>query len=161
MPEEIENGEGAERTSPKQPTAEEEQEREDFAYELLSRCLHKSQIKKEFIKRYEVKPRTVERYLSRARMRLAAAAQIGRDELRAESLSFYLSVLRDQTASHRDRLLARERVDRLFGLDTPIKIAPTSPDGNQPYASLSKPELIAELLAKLQSGGIASGTEDG
>jgi hypothetical protein len=136
----------------KRPTEEEEQEREDFAFELLSRCLHKSQIKKQFIARYEVTARTVEKYLSRARERMVAEARQGRDDLRAESLSFYYTILRSGEATPREKISARERIDRLFGLDMPIKIAPTSVDGEKSYRELTDEELNQRILEKLGQG---------
>lgn len=105
------------------PTEEEEQEREDYAFDLLSQCFHKSQIKKKFIGRYEVTARTVERYLSRARARMSIQASVARDDLRAESLAFYQTILRDKEAQPRDKILARQRIDSLFGLDAPAKVA--------------------------------------
>lgn len=106
----------------KQPTSAELQEREDLAFDLLSRCFHKSQIKKHFKERYNCSARTVEKYLSRARGRMAIQAQQAKGDLRAESLAFYLSVLRNNAATVKDKLLARERIDRLYGLDAPLKI---------------------------------------
>lgn len=138
-----------ERKPYKKPTEEEEQEREDFAFELLSRCFHKSQIKKQFIARYDVTARTVEKYLSRARDRMTIEATQSRDDLRAESLSFYYTILRNNEATPREKISARERIDRLFGLDMPVKIAPTTPDGEKPYVGLSDEELNRRILEEL------------
>lgn len=46
-----------------------------------------------------------------------------------------------------------ERRCKLLGLDAPTKVAPTSPDGEKPYRSMSESELdnrIAELQQKLE-----------
>jgi len=112
----------ATKLKPKRPTSQEIQEREDLAFDLLSRCYHKSQIKKHFKEKYSCDARTVERYLSRARKRMDVQAAQGKSMLRAESFAFYSSVLRDNRATPREKILARERIDKLYGLDAPVKI---------------------------------------
>lgn len=153
------------------PTAEEQVEIEDLTYTLLASGLLKSDIKRH-LRRWaekkqkslqtnqpniviEMDARTVERYLSRARERMVAESGKSKDELRQDSLNYYLAVTRDQTADHRSRLQARERIDRLYGLDMPIKVAPTDPTGEQSYQHLSEAELTArilELAAKARAG---------
>lgn len=156
------------------PTAEEQVEIEDLTYSLLSAGLLKSQIKKQlrnWAKKKEkeiatahpgiqiqMDARTIERYLSRARGRLVEESGKSKEELRAESLNFYLTITRDITADPRSRIQARERIDRLYGLDQPIKVAPTDPSGDRPYSNLSDAELatrIAELVAAGDAGGTA------
>lgn len=162
------------------PTAEDQVEIEDLAYALLSAGLLKSQIKKQlrgWAKKKEkeiaarqpgvqiqMDARTVERYLARARERMVDESGKTKDELRADSLNFYLGIARDMTADPRSRIMARERVDRLYGLDQPIKVAPTDPTGERPYANLSDAELaarLAEHLAKASSGGNSDSNGNG
>lgn len=136
------------------PTQEEIQEREDLMYELLSRTILKSQIKKQFRKKYgDVSPRTIDRYLSRARARQLAEAGTSKDEMRAESRAFYEAMARDPQSDPRSKLIARERIDRLFGLDAPQKTALTDPSGDNPYVGLDKPELIRAIIARASAGG--------
>jgi hypothetical protein len=156
------------------PTAEEALEIEDLAYTALASGLLKSQIKKQLRKYAEKKQaelnkagnglivvmdaRTIEKYLSRARARMVDESGKTEKDLRTDSLNFYLSIARDQTADHRSRLIARERVDRLYGLDKPIKVAPTTPDGEQSFRALSDADLtarIAEIAAKIGAGATA------
>lgn len=159
------------------PTAEEQIEIEDLTYSLLSAGLLKSQIKKQLRKwaekkekelasknpgiRIQMDARTIERYLSRARARLVEESGKSKDELRSESFNFYMTIARDITTDPRSRILARERIDRLFGLDQPIKVAPTDPSGDRPYAKLSDDELnarIADALTARSQGGDAEET---
>lgn len=153
------------------PTAEEQIEIEDLAYSLLASGLLKSQIKAHLKKwaakkekllngRVSIKmdSRTIERYLSRARARMREESGKTTEELREDSLNFYLSIARDITADPRSRIQARERVDRLYGLDKPVKVAPTDPTGDKPYEHLSDAELaarIAEHIAASNAGNTA------
>jgi hypothetical protein len=131
------------------PTLEQRAEKEDFMYHLLSVCLLKSQIKSAFRERYPgTSSRTLERYLAAARKRLLAADGKTVEERRAESRAFYEAILRNESAAPRDRLYARERIDRLYGLDAPRKIAPTDPTGVNPYAGLDKDELIRQIIIR-------------
>lgn len=50
-----------------------------------------------------------------------------------------------------------ERRAKLLGLDAPTKVAPTTPDGQQPYAPMSDTELdarIRELAGKLEGSQV-------
>lgn len=160
------------------PTTEEQIEIEDLTYTLLASGLLKSQIKTQLKKWAQKKQkelastqpgiliqmdaRTVERYLSRARARFVEESGKTKDELRTDSLNFYLAIARDLGADHRSRLQARERVDRLYGLDMPVKVAPTDPTGERPYANLSDAELNARIIDLLaQSGEGGNSTEAG
>lgn len=160
------------------PTAEEQVELEDLTYNLLSSGFLKTDIKK-YLRKWaekkekalqthypgiviEMDARTVERYLSRARERMVAESGKTKDELRQDSLSFYLAIARDPTADHRSKLIARERIDRLYGLDMPIKVAPTDPTGEQSYQHLSESELEARILDLIaQAGEGNAGRSDG
>lgn len=163
------------------PTAEEQIEIEDLTYTLLASGLLKSQIKNQLKKwaqkkqkelastqpgiQIEMDARTVERYLSRARARFVEESGKTKDELRTDSLNFYLAIARDLGADHRSRLQARERVDRLYGLDMPIKVAPTNPTGEQSYKQLTDQQVDARIFelitqaAEEQSARITGGTE--
>lgn len=162
------------------PTAEEQVEIEDLTYTLLASGLLKSDIKRHLRKWAEKKQkslqahhpniviemdaRTIERYLSRARERMVAESGKSKDELRQDSLNYYLAITRDPSADHRSKLIARERIDRLYGLEMPLKVAPTDPTGQKPYANLSDEELdtrIAEALAARSAGGDAEAIGSG
>lgn len=158
------------------PTAEEQVELEDLAYNLLSSGYLKTDIKK-YLRKWaekkqkalqthnpgiviEMDARTVERYLSRARERMVAESGKTKDELRQDSLSFYLAIARDPVADHRSRLIARERIDRLYGLDMPIKVAPTDPSGEESYDHLSNDQLEARILELLARAGAGAVSQD-
>ena len=158
------------------PTTEEQVEIEDLTYTLLSSGYLKSDIKRH-LRRWaekkqkslqahhpniviEMDARTVERYLSRARARMVEESGKTKEELRQDSLNYYLAITRDQSADHRSRLIARERIDRLYGLDMPIKVAPTDPSGEESYDHLSNDQLEARILELLARAGAGAVSQD-
>lgn len=103
---------------PKHPTAAEMAARVEYARQLLAGGAYKSTIAAALRAKFgPLCARTVEVYLSRAREKIHAAAHDGRVELRCESLAFYRSIIADPKADHRDKLKARERIDKLLALE--------------------------------------------
>ena len=94
---------------------------------------------------------------------LAAKCPENATELRTLETERLTSVVRDADAilngirpsdSNRLRALevkikASESLRKLWGLDAPVKIAPTTPDGEEQYTGLSDAELERELAAAL------------
>lgn len=101
------------------PTKEEIEEREDFAFELLSRALLKSQIKTLFIKKYACTARTFEKYLSRARARMIELSGKDKAEHIQDAIAFYTSAMRNGEATVREKILARQALDALLALNAP------------------------------------------
>lgn len=157
------------------PTPDDQAEIDDLVYTLLSSGLLKSQIKTQVRKWGEKKQkallasnsnvviemdaRTIERYLSRARARMVIESGKTKSELREDSLNFYLTIARDLTADPRNRIIARERIDRLYGLDMPIKVAPTDPTGEQSFKHLSETELTARIIELAAQAGAGTDGE--
>jgi len=78
----------------------------------------KKRLIKQVIKgEYGLQARQIDRYLSRAREEMMAESDRSVDEHRADAYHFYLSVLQDSKTSIRSKLLARERIDKLYGLE--------------------------------------------
>jgi len=146
--------------SARRPTKDERAERVDYAIELLCRCLLKSQIKTLFRRKFgDLGKSTIERYLAKAREVLLAGAG-GKEEMRARARGFYESVIRDPQASHRDKILAQERIDRLYGLEAPLKVAPTDASGENPYVGLDKEELIRMIINRAEAQAEVKELED-
>lgn len=99
--------------------------------------------------------RSIERYLARARENLLGQLGKSREEHRAEAVAFLQQAISDRNASWKDRLSARDQLTRLLGLNEPMKIAPTTPDGMQPWkiplANLSDEQLrlLEQIGAKI------------
>lgn len=105
-------------------TIEEEELRIRVVLELIAEGRPKGEIKKLVASQFGVAPRSVERYHSRALVRLRQETEKSITELRAESFAFYLSVIRNSKASLSDKLKARQRIDKLLGVDVPLKHGP-------------------------------------
>ena len=89
----------------------------DTCRDLLSAMTKKRLIKQVIKGEYGLQARQIERYLSRARDEMMAESDRSVDEHRADAYHFYLSVLQDSKTSIRSKLLARERIDKLYGLE--------------------------------------------
>jgi len=73
------------------------------------------------MKKWGVTYREARGYLKDAKDLLMRDLMRGRDEHRCESLAFYRSVILDPNASTADKIRARERIDKLLGLEQPVK----------------------------------------
>jgi len=112
----------------RRPPVDEQIEREEYTFELLSLGFQKGEIKRRFRERFSrdgehIGARTIERYLARARERLLSLTGKTGQEWTAESLAFYLAQSINPQARPREQILARERIDSLLGLDAPTRIA--------------------------------------
>jgi hypothetical protein len=143
--------------SPRATKAEVE-ERVEFMAFLLARRLPHAALKRQFRKKYGagLAARTVAAYASRAREAIIAETGKSRVQHALESLAFWESIVSGPDATLRERMDAQREIDSLLGLHAPVKIAPTMPDGEKPYASLSDEQLnqeILELQAELRAAG--------
>lgn len=108
-----------------QPTIPERREILEFVTLQLARGYRVSQIKtrtvEHFANRFPISRRTVENYLRRARERLLNDSGRPVEEHRAESLAFYREVSTNPEADIKDRIKARERIDKLLCLEVQAK----------------------------------------
>lgn len=110
-----------------QPSREEVQERIDFAAHLLARRLVKSDIKRMIRLKYKCDARTCERYLSRARAVLIEWSGKTKEQHRIDSHMLYETIIQKEK-DPRLRMLAQERIDKLFGLEVPEPPRPRGGD---------------------------------
>lgn len=115
--------------APIKPTKAEHAQRVNLCRQMVGQAYHDGEIKRLVSQKYNISPRSVERYIKRARDQIIAELGIPKVELRAQSAEFYRSVAHDAKQKTRDRLRARERIDKLYGLDSPIMVSPTDPEG--------------------------------
>lgn len=119
-------------------------ERVDFVLSLMVRCATRGQIHQACRERYGTVWRTADRYVSRAKEQMAKNATVNREQMRAESLAVYESIIRGP-ASPSAKIRARERIDQLFGLEAPRRSEISGPEGG-PVAVAEK-VVILELPA--------------
>ncbi|WP_298861937.1 hypothetical protein [uncultured Gimesia sp.] len=85
-----------------------------------------SEIKTAIADQFQLSPRSVERYLSSARREMRQRLETPLEQHRADSFYFYRSIIDSPESNTRDRIRARERIDKLLGTDsaTPFKPDP-------------------------------------
>ena len=138
----------------RKPTRNEQAERVHAARGLLGSGLTDGQVKKELAARFDCSPRTVERYLRRAREAMVAERAVGITEMRANAAEFYARMAADPTAPHAVRLKAMEATAKLYGLNAPARV------------EFAEPEMTEEQLQReerrlgLRVGPIDSGDLD-
>lgn len=86
---------------------------------LLREGRRKCEIKRLIKRRFKVGPRQAETLLSRARSIFRYQLGKSAEDLRLESFLFYQRILVDPDVSTELKLVARTRLDRLFGLEQP------------------------------------------
>ncbi|WP_339688168.1 hypothetical protein [Gimesia maris] len=83
---------------------------------LLGLHRHPSDIKRAISKEYQISPRSVERYITRARREMVESLTIPFEQLLAQSYQYYLYKLQYGNLSEREQIRCRERMDKLLGL---------------------------------------------
>jgi|GEM_PF-1080608 len=84
---------------------------------MLNRGKHVSEIKKAAVLKYCLSPRSVERYISRARQDMVEQSQTPDEEVHFVAYDFYRSIISDTNSTQHERLNARKRIDKLLGLE--------------------------------------------
>jgi len=101
----------------RKPNAEECEKIQNVVIRLLGFGKQRTEIKNAIAAKYGLRPRSVERYLCQAKELMLAETGKSGNEHRADGYYFYLSIVRDENQSTKDRLKARERIDKLLGLE--------------------------------------------
>jgi hypothetical protein len=120
------------------------------------------EIKRVLKSRFSLSHATCERYLSRAREVLAKRFHIETKRRVMQAQAFYESVIRDPKARAREKIRAQKRLDSLFGLTAPTKVAFTDARGEHPSPADNTTAILLttdegrELLARVTEylGGI-------
>ncbi len=120
----------------------------------LAKGKKKGELKNTYGVEWDINPRTMEDYIARAREILHEwwNFQIGADsriDLVAQVAGTYAEVMHDGRQTAKDRVQAAEKMSKLFGLDAPFRVAPTTPEGDEPYklamADMTEEELLVIL----------------
>lgn len=132
------------------PTRAEYRERVDICRQLL--CAHQTDgaIKKAVAVRYDISTRSVERYLRRARDILLDEINKTPDEMRSMSYETYRKIISDPNAHQHNIIAAQKQMDKLFGLNGPIKVAQTDTEGNDLNSLSEARDEISAILSALR-----------
>jgi hypothetical protein len=112
------------------PSFAEMDERVDFVCELLARNLHYHQLKREFRNRFgDCSHSTIANYVARARARLYQQVEHDRKDHVAEALATYRDIFQDPVCTPREKIMARERMDKILGVEAPTRVESSGPGG--------------------------------
>lgn len=133
-------------------TAAEMERRVLYTVELLARGLRKGDIKRALREKFgaHLHAKTCERYISRAFEQLrAGAADDQVDDLRAQALAFYQSVIADPLAKDADRIKAQVALCKLMGLDRPAPQEHTHDHQHSGVVEVGLREKLQNRIAEL------------
>lgn len=130
-------------------------ERTDMILLWISQGQSKGQIKQLAKTKWDVSARTVERSLVGCRKLLLKEIDESREVLVANSISYYRNFLTDPKASEHAKLRARERMDKILGLDAPLKHELTGKDGKPIQTQTIDPAKATEIAGDPELAGHA------
>ena len=122
----------------------------EYALDLLIKHYRKSDIKKKLKEAYSVTARTAENYIARARVLMLARASDEQEFERSRSIKYWESVISNDDAPITEKRHARARLDKIFGVDAPTRIAATDTKGNDisPDEARTRLSIIAQGLSE-------------
>ncbi len=85
---------------------------------------YSSEIKTAIADQFHLSPRSVERYIRSARHEMCQRLDIPLEQHRADSFYFYRSIIASPKSTTRERMQARERIDKLLGSDSRVRFQP-------------------------------------
>jgi hypothetical protein len=84
---------------------------------------------------------------------LAAGVGVGADSDSgqiADNYKLYQSIINSESARNIDKTIrTQEQIDKLLGLQAPFRVAPTTPDADQPWQQEQPDDLRSKLLDRL------------
>lgn len=129
------------------------EELQAYAAQLLSIGMKKGDVKRHLYKkaRRRINPNVVEQILSEARALLITTTGKTEEELKNENYAFYKGLIFDQKAGNWLKLKAAELIQKLCGLEGPVKVELSGGLAHtaKVAASLIRDENVAALLDKL------------
>ena len=85
---------------------------------------YSSEIKTAIAHQFHLSPCSVERFMKSARREMVERVETPLEQHRADSFYFYRGVINSVESSTRERMQARERIDKLLGSDSIIRFKP-------------------------------------
>ena len=123
--------------APHKPTAAELVERVDAARDLLGKGHPDGAVKRELAARFGCSPRSVERYLRRAREAMVRDRGLGPEVMRAQAGEFFARLAFEGDGDG-VRLGAMAALAKLYGLNAPAWVAVTAPGLTEAGLELSE-----------------------
>lgn len=101
----------------KRPTPEEKQERVEMARQLIGQGLYRSEIKRQLSDEYGITTRSAERHITDAIKSIRESVERSDADQIGDAIAFYEQIIRDKNASHVAKIKARERMDKILGIE--------------------------------------------
>jgi len=136
---------GGKRKKHIRPTRAEHAKRIEFVRKMLGAGATTQDIKAAMRSTYDVRWKTIYRYLARAREQLLAATGKPRADHIAESFELYRQVQADPKEKGLVKLKARALIDKLLGLETPQRHEHSGP-GESPIQLQQAAQVSEQLL---------------
>jgi hypothetical protein len=136
-------------------TQQEKQLRLDLVLHMLTHGHTKGEIKEACRDQFASSYRTTERDIATARDLLMAELDETREAMLARSLSLYRSILNDPRASLLDKVRAQKRIDKIMGLEAPLKHEVTGKDGRPIQTQMIDPAKATEIASDPELAGHA------
>jgi len=127
------------------PTKLEKEARIDAVLLWISQGQSKGQIKQLAKAQWDISARTAERYLATCRNLLVKETDESREVLIANSISYYRNFLTSTKVSDLVKLRARERMDKLLGLEAPLKHEVSGRDGGPVKTQMIDPVRATQI----------------
>ena len=145
----------------KRATNEELQERYEFVADLILKYKNFGQIKRAVWDKYKVRGDSANRYVIRAREIIAAERAEGTLPFhRARAIATYEGVLESETTTVREKLAARQRLDKIEGVETAVKVRAVDKDDNDILSLGSAMAMIEAINDSFDDGEEASGGDE-
>lgn len=138
------------RSNGRKPTCAQHDERVTLCRNLLGLGYSDGQIKSVVTTAYGVSWRTVFRYLARAREQIREELGQDLESLRADAIEFYRGILLSDDARASEKIKARERMDKLLGLEAPMKVAETDSAGHDIFTEDEREQAIERLARRIE-----------
>ncbi|HAI10602.1 MAG TPA: hypothetical protein DCM28_02785 [Phycisphaerales bacterium] len=127
------------------PTQKEKEHRIAKVLKMLVDGYTKGEIKRECRERFDASARTVERYLQQARNLLIEELEEPIEAIKARSLTLYRSIINDRKATLLDKVRAQKRIDKIMGLEAPLKHEVSGRDGRPIQTQMIDPAKATKI----------------
>lgn len=136
------------------PTADEIRLRVAAARRMLEEGKSKTLIRQSFHAKWGLSSQTTDNYLACARRQIREDICRSEDDLVAFAHYTLSKIMADPEEKSSARIQATRAFMRLHGLEKPIKIAPTNPEGDKPYLGDAR-EIVSQMSVE-QIAALAS-----
>lgn len=135
---------------PKKTHAQKKEERVSMATNLLGRLYTKGQVVAQLKERFRFSARSAENIITAAKSRIRTATEKTTTELVSEAFDYYRQILQDPQTEQREKIRAREALDKLLGIQGKINFGAAGGMSAEQQSELIT-NIVTDLLQFLAS----------